>query len=95
MAWPSASAFRRAYGNVFKARTCAAQNENVRSGNRAQYQSDAIWWLRSTNRNNAHTVWSVNSSGSYYGDSASNSHGIRPAIILPSDMLVTDDMLAA
>ena len=82
------------HGNVFKARTCAAQNENVRSGNRAQYQSDALWWLRSTNRNNAHTVWSVNSSGIYNRNSASNSHGIRPAIIFSSDMLVTDDMLA-
>ena len=53
------------------------------------------WWLRSpiTNRNN--NVWYVSSKGLYSNSYASNSRGIRTAIILPSDMLVTDDMLAA
>ena len=83
------------HGNVFKARACAAQNENVRSGNRAQYQSDAIWWLRSPYTNNDYSAWGVYSDGDYSRSLASYADGIRPAIILPSDMLVTDDMLAA
>ena len=82
------------HGNVFKARTCAAQNENVRSGNRAQYQSDAIWWLRSPYTGNSYRAWRACSDGGYNDGGASYSRGVRPAIILPSDMLVTDDMLA-
>ena len=57
--------------------------------------SAAIWWLRSPNTGLTSRVWCVYSDG-YYGNryDASDSYGIRPAIILPSDMLVTDDMLA-
>lgn len=71
----------------------SANNKRV-----ANYNGSATdWWLRSPyvylfNRN---SVWNVNSNGSYSHIYASSSHGIRPAIILPSDMLVTDDMLAA
>lgn len=83
------------HGNVFKARTCAAQNENVRSGNRAQYQSDAIWWLRSPYTNNDYSAWGVYSDGGCGRNNATYRKGIRPAIILPIDMIVTDDMLAA
>lgn len=50
--------------------------------------SAAIWWLRSPNTNDDNYVWRVNSSGSYDGDSASYSRGIRPALILPQDMEV-------
>ena len=57
--------------------------------------SAAIWWLRSQATDSTSYVWIVSSKGT---DSSSgelsNSYGIRPAIILPSDMLVTDDMLA-
>lgn len=56
--------------------------------------SAADWWLRSPDTGVADYVWCVRSSGSRYNGSASGSRGIRPAIILPSDMLVTDDMLA-
>lgn len=51
--------------------------------------SAAIWWLRSpyTNRNNY--VWSVDTDGSYYW--FSNSCGVRPAFILPSTLVVSDD----
>ena len=52
------------------------------------------WLLRSPRTGNTDSVWCVLSGGGYRSDSASISYGIRPAIILPSDMLVTDDMLA-
>ena len=57
--------------------------------------SSDYWWLRSPLAVNKNYVWRVDSGGGYRNSSASNSFGIRPAIILPSDMLVTDDMLAA
>ena len=57
--------------------------------------SAAYWWLRSPVIGNSVSVWYVYSDGSRKGSIASSSVGIRPAIILPSDMIVTDDMLAA
>ena len=47
------------------------------------------WWLRSPYLTDY--VWYVNSYGGYDGDYASRSHGIRPALVLPSDTLVSDD----
>ena len=53
--------------------------------------SVAYWWLRSPFPGNTNRVWSVNPNGDYYsGYYASNSKGIRPAMILPSDTLVDD-----
>lgn len=46
------------------------------------------WWLRSPNTGDASYVWFVFSDGSYSVGSASNSAGIRPALILPLDMEV-------
>lgn len=57
--------------------------------------SATYWWLRSPFTGNTSYVWFVTSKGDYNGNVASISRGFRPAIILPSDMLVTDDMLAA
>ena len=60
--------------------------------------SPASWWLRSPNcnsQNGSLRALRVSQSGGWYGNGCSNSYGIRPAIILHSDMLVTDDMLAA
>ena len=56
------------------------------------------WWLRSPYTGNTSNAWYVSSTGYYYYRNSSNepaSRGVRPAIILPSDMIVTDDMLAA
>lgn len=53
--------------------------------------SAANWWLRSPRTSGSNGVWYVSSSGDcnlYY---ASNSYGIRPALILPSTLLVSDD----
>ena len=49
------------------------------------------WWLRSPNTNNAYYVWRVNSGGDYSGWYANGSYGVRPALILPSSLLVSDD----
>lgn len=53
--------------------------------------SAAFWWLRSPYTSNSYYVWGVYSDGycSYY--SASNSYGVRPALVLPSTLLVSDD----
>lgn len=53
--------------------------------------SAAGWWLRSPGTYNANRVWLVNSNGGYGGSNASNSNGVRPALILPSTLLVSDD----
>lgn len=55
--------------------------------------SAASWWLRSPYTRSTGGVWNVYSNG-YCGDSsigASDSRGIRPALILPSTLLVSDD----
>lgn len=53
--------------------------------------SAAVWWLRSPGADYAGVVWVVDTDGDddYYG--ASYSNGIRPALILPSTLLVSDD----
>ena len=52
--------------------------------------SAAIWWLRSPRTSNYYSVWYVNTDGSgsgwYY-----DSYGVRPAFILPSTLVVSDD----
>lgn len=53
--------------------------------------SAAGWWLRSPFTSDTGYVWFVLSSGSYSRDGASYSGGIRPALILPSTLLVSDD----
>lgn len=51
--------------------------------------SATFWWLRSPPTNSIYYVWGVNSIGSYYGSYyASDSYGIRPALVLPPDMEV-------
>lgn len=54
--------------------------------------SAAFWWLRSPYTSSTSCVWYVYSNGDYGGLSgASSSYGIRPALILPSTLLVSDD----
>lgn len=53
--------------------------------------SAAGWGLRSPSAGNANGVWGVLSDGDYCGNDASGSYGIRPALILPSTLLVSDD----
>lgn len=51
----------------------------------------ACRWLRSPNTGSTYYVWRVYSDGSYGSSGASYSDGIRPALILPSTLLVSDD----
>ena len=53
--------------------------------------SAAVWWLRSPYTGNTYNVWYANSDGScdYWG--CSGSCGVRPAFVLPSSLVVSDD----
>ena len=53
--------------------------------------SAASWWLRSPDTYNTNYVWYVYSNGNYNLHDASDSNGIRPALVLPSTLLVSDD----
>ena len=53
--------------------------------------SAALWWLRSPYCFSFGDALCVNSNGGWYGRRCSNSDGIRPALILPSTLLVSDD----
>lgn len=53
--------------------------------------STAVWWLRSPNCRGSHYALCVGSSGDWRYDYCSSSLGIRPALILPSTLLVSDD----
>ena len=53
--------------------------------------SASYWWLRSPVTLDTDAVWRVLPNGGYDGVSASYSYGIRPALVLPSDTLVSDD----
>ena len=53
--------------------------------------SAAIWWLRSPYTNGDGRVWFVDTDGSGSNGWCGNSYGVRPAFILPSTLVVSDD----
>lgn len=53
--------------------------------------SAALWWLRSPYCSNSGSALYVCSDGDWYSGFCSGSGGIRPALILPSTLLVSDD----
>lgn len=53
--------------------------------------SAAIWWLRSPYTSNGVNVWFVSTDGSGLGNWYGNSCGVRPAFVLPSTLVVSDD----
>ena len=53
--------------------------------------SATYWWLRSPNCFSFSNALYVNSNGGWSNNYCSNSCGIRPALILPSTLLVSDD----
>ena len=53
--------------------------------------SAAIWWLRSPHTNGDNDVWGINSDGSRGYNWCGISFGVRPAFILPSTLVVSDD----
>ena len=65
----------------------SANNKRVANYN----GSAAVWWLRSPYTYGTYYVWYVYSAGDYNDLDASYSLGIRPALVLPSTLLVSDD----
>lgn len=53
--------------------------------------SATSWWLRSPRCGDFDYALYVGSNGDWYNDLCSYSYGIRPALILPSTLLVSDD----
>lgn len=53
--------------------------------------SAAEWWLRSPYANSSYRVWSVKSGGSYDHWNCGDTFGVRPAFVLPSTLVVSDD----
>ena len=53
--------------------------------------SATVWWLRSPHTDNTSYVRHDKSNGDYNSSAATNTYGIRPALVLPSSLLVSDD----
>lgn len=53
--------------------------------------SATLWWLRSPRALGTNHAWFVLSSGGYSNVFCTYSYGIRPALVLPSDLLVSAD----
>ena len=53
--------------------------------------SAAVWWLRSPGTSSGDYVWLVKSGGSGDDWLCYNTYGVRPAFILPSTLVVSDD----
>ena len=53
--------------------------------------SAAIWWLRSPHTYDGNNVWYVSTDGSCSNHWCNNSYGVRPAFVLPSSLVVSDD----
>lgn len=53
--------------------------------------SAAIWWLRSPYTYDNFNVWSVFTDGSFNNYWYNYSYGVRPAFVLPSELVVSDD----
>ena len=53
--------------------------------------SAAVWWLRSPFTNGSNGVWLVRSDGSYGSWVYGGTYGVRPAFVLPSELVVSDD----
>lgn len=67
--------------------------DNSSDSKRVAYLNDsaAVWWLRSPNCDFSYSALCVYSNGDWGYYSCSSSFGIRPALILPSTLLVSDD----
>ena len=53
--------------------------------------SAAAWWLRSPHTYGSYDVWTVRSDGSYVNWYYRGAYGVRPAYVLPSTLVVSDD----
>ena len=57
--------------------------------------SPSAWWLRSTAIISSTNVYNVRVDGDFANTNTSYTRGIRPALILPSNFIVSEEMLAA
>ena len=74
--------------DYFQSGTSSAANQK----RIAKYNGSATnWWTRSPNGNNSRSVWNVYSDGYYSNWNGGNTYGVRPAFVLPSTLLVSDD----
>ena len=65
----------------------AANNKRI-----ANYNGSATsWWLRSPEVYNSINVWSVGSNGYWSRWTCRYTDGVRPALVMPSDLLVDDN----
>ena len=48
------------------------------------------WWTRSSRTNYTSYAWGITTNGNLFDGEASDSYGIRPALVLPSNVLVDD-----
>ena len=53
------------------------------------------WWLRTPRTNGTNSACGVSASGSYGSSNCSNAGGVRPALVLDSSLLVSDDLIIA
>lgn len=65
----------------------AAQQKRIANFN----GSATYWWLRSPYTNGTANAWRVSTNGGCSGNYCTYSYGVRPALILPSTLLVSDD----
>lgn len=68
-------------------------NDSSAQSKRIAYLSGSAtyWWLRSPLAGSADGAWSVNSGGGCGNGGCSSTYGVRPALVLPSTLLVSDD----
>lgn len=69
----------------------SAKNKRIAKLN----DSASEWWLRSPSKFNPYDPYYVSIEGGFGASNASYSYGIRPALILPSNFIVSEEMLAA
>ena len=50
------------------------------------------WWLRTQNTGSYEAFYTVNSDGTEYGAKNTYSRGVRPALILPSDVMIDENL---
>ncbi len=53
--------------------------------------SAAFWWLRSPDTGNSSDALLVNTNGYWGGNGCSGADGVRPALVLPSTLFISDD----
>lgn len=73
-------------GNTSGTEACTKRIANLRTSSSA-----VLWWLRSPSLNNSNGAWYVSTGGLANFSICSNTCGIRPALILDSNLLVSDD----